>query len=278
MIDPAEYDHAAMWPQGLDDSGGRRITVRRQIEAWEAVPEDQRMTFEDMLDVVNPLQHIPLVSTAYRELTGDEIGGPARILGGFLYGGPVGFASAMVESVVAEGTGRDFGEHAVAMVFGEDEAPIETAPTGIYADGQPAGTAADPVAVSPEFQGVPTAIPDDGQPATAGLSMAPIPGQAAVPINGDSRLDAALMALALQSEQSAPGESEREGDRSDEAPPEEAGPFAGWPTATHGRRTPTPEYSQAMTEALDSYQALTRPGSTTGPGGAPPAGGLIGTY
>ena len=278
MIDPAEYDHAAMWPQGPDDPGSRRITVRRQIEAWEAVPEEQRMTFEDMLDVVNPLQHIPVVSTAYRELTGDEIGGPARILGGFLYGGPVGFASAMVESVVAESTGRDFGEHAVAMVFGEDDAPIETAPTGTYADAQPDGTVLPSAGLDLQPAAAPTAVPDDGQPASAGLSMAPIPGQAAVPINGDSRLDAALMALALQSEQSAPGSPQHDDGRTGAVPPAEAAPFAGWPRAVHGRQAPVPEYGQAMTEALDSYQALTRATAPTGQDATPPAGGLIGTY
>ena len=30
-------------------------------------------TFFDFLDVINPLQHIPVVSTLYRSLTGDEI-------------------------------------------------------------------------------------------------------------------------------------------------------------------------------------------------------------
>ena len=32
-----------------------------------------------LLDIVNPLQHIPLVNVAYRALTGDEIYGAARL-------------------------------------------------------------------------------------------------------------------------------------------------------------------------------------------------------
>ncbi|MEP4884867.1 MAG: hypothetical protein ABJ215_00715, partial [Alphaproteobacteria bacterium] len=38
--------------------------------------------FSTLLDIVNPLQHIPLVSSLYREITGDEISPSARIVGG----------------------------------------------------------------------------------------------------------------------------------------------------------------------------------------------------
>ncbi|MSQ67469.1 MAG: hypothetical protein EXR83_04655 [Gammaproteobacteria bacterium] len=50
------------------------------------------LTFADVLDVVNPLQHIPLVSTLYRRLTGDAIDPAMQLAGGALYGGPVGVA------------------------------------------------------------------------------------------------------------------------------------------------------------------------------------------
>jgi hypothetical protein len=38
--------------------------------------------FSTLLDIINPLQHIPLVSKLYREWTGDEINSPARMVGG----------------------------------------------------------------------------------------------------------------------------------------------------------------------------------------------------
>jgi hypothetical protein len=47
-----------------------------------------------LFDIINPLQYIPLVSNIYREITGDDIGGTARMIGGALFGGPVGFAAA----------------------------------------------------------------------------------------------------------------------------------------------------------------------------------------
>ncbi|WP_022727743.1 hypothetical protein [Fodinicurvata sediminis] len=89
------------------------------------VPEHDDLSFWDVLDVVNPLQHIPGVNMAYRAITGDQMEAPARILGGMLYGGPTGFVSAIANSLLEEGTGRDMGETVIAQVFGEDAAPID---------------------------------------------------------------------------------------------------------------------------------------------------------
>ena len=46
--------------------------------------------FRDLLDIVNPLQHIPLVSAIYRHLTGDVPGNVAELAGDALFGGPIG--------------------------------------------------------------------------------------------------------------------------------------------------------------------------------------------
>ena len=34
----------------------------------------QDFTFDDFLDIINPLQHLPIVSMIYRAITGDNIG------------------------------------------------------------------------------------------------------------------------------------------------------------------------------------------------------------
>lgn len=80
------------------------------------------LSFGDFIDVINPLQHIPLVSTAYRAITGDTISGTARVLGGALYGGPLGAVTAFASGVAAETTGKDAGQHMLAMVMGEGAA------------------------------------------------------------------------------------------------------------------------------------------------------------
>lgn len=61
---------------------------------------DDGLTFADIIDIVNPLQHIPIVSTFYRKLTGDAIDPAIRIAGGALFGGPLGaLASTMAVAV-----------------------------------------------------------------------------------------------------------------------------------------------------------------------------------
>lgn len=80
---------------------------------------DDGLTFADVLDVVNPLQHIPVVSTLYRTFTGDEIAPASRILGGALFGGVIGAIGAVVNVIVNGLTGRDVGEHVLAIVQGK---------------------------------------------------------------------------------------------------------------------------------------------------------------
>lgn len=78
--------------------------------------EDGTSFFESLLDIINPLQHIPVVSTIYRAISGDEIAAPARLIGGALFGGPVGFASAAANLMFEEVSGDDLAGHALALV------------------------------------------------------------------------------------------------------------------------------------------------------------------
>jgi hypothetical protein len=72
--------------------------------------------FENLLDVINPLQHIPVVSTIYRAISGDEIAAPAQLIGGALFGGPMGLASAAANLMFEEVSGDDLAGHALALV------------------------------------------------------------------------------------------------------------------------------------------------------------------
>lgn len=77
---------------------------------------DEGYQFHDVIDVINPLQHLPVISMVYRELTGDQIHPMSQILGGALYGGPIGAVSGTVNAISTMQTGRDIGGHALAMV------------------------------------------------------------------------------------------------------------------------------------------------------------------
>lgn len=85
------------------------------------------LTLDDVLDIINPLQHIPVVSSIYRSVTGDQITGPARIIGDTLFGGPIGFVASLVNAVVEEVSGRDLGDSALAALIGDDAGAL-TAP------------------------------------------------------------------------------------------------------------------------------------------------------
>ncbi len=91
---------------------------------------EREISFGDFLDVINPLQHIPIVGTIYRAITGDEISPPASIFGGFLFGGPLGFVLAIANAIFEEASGQDLGETALAALLGDDTAAdVQTAQT-----------------------------------------------------------------------------------------------------------------------------------------------------
>lgn len=77
------------------------------------------LSFGDVLDTLNPLQHIPVVSSIYRELTGDTISPGARVAGGALYGGPIGLVASVFDAAVEAVSGSDLGEHVIATLTGD---------------------------------------------------------------------------------------------------------------------------------------------------------------
>ena len=87
-----------------------------EITPTAIAPEEDAFGFWDILDMVNPLQHIPVVNFAYRAITGDEIKPVSQIIGGGVFGGPAGVASGLVNVVIKEETGRDVMGNAVALV------------------------------------------------------------------------------------------------------------------------------------------------------------------
>jgi len=84
--------------------------------------QDEEFGFGDLIDMVNPLQHIPVVSLAYREITGDEIKPISKIIGGGLFGGPAGAAMGVVDAAIEEETGKDLAGNALGLVI-DGEAP-----------------------------------------------------------------------------------------------------------------------------------------------------------
>jgi len=95
---------------------------------------DDGFSFKDLLDVVNPLQHIPVIGTLYRHITGDTIKTVPKIAGDALYGGVEGFAGSLADTVFEKITGKSFGDtvYDVAKnIFDGGSSDDATATTGV---------------------------------------------------------------------------------------------------------------------------------------------------
>lgn len=113
---------------------------------------DGKLGWKDLVDLVNPLQHIPLVNIAYRHFTGDEPSGAAELLGALPFG-PLSTLAAVTDLAVRSTTGKDIGENVIAMVTGGDKttSPATDATILAQAGNKPAETTSDQVAeVTPD--------------------------------------------------------------------------------------------------------------------------------
>jgi hypothetical protein len=95
-------------------------------------------TFMDFLDIINPLQHIPIIATFYREMSGDDLDPGSRVIGDTLFMGPVGTVAALANVMIDDATGKDMGEHVMAFFDDGASTPPEVSDHGT-----------GPVAISP---------------------------------------------------------------------------------------------------------------------------------
>lgn len=89
--------------------------------AQAAANSDHKSFWADLLDVVNPLQHLPVVGTIYRSVTGDKMGDLEKVAGDTLYGGPLGLVSSLADVAFEKITGKDFGDTVLSFVTGGDK-------------------------------------------------------------------------------------------------------------------------------------------------------------
>ena len=127
--------------------------------------------FSDFVAILNPLQNLPIVGTIYRKLTGDEPHPAARVLGGLLWGGPLGLVGAALTYVAEQVSGKSATDLVKSIFDGS-----ETAPPAV-ADGAPKADtpAADAQAAAPAIAAL--AAPAAGVAAAADAASALAPGQ-----------------------------------------------------------------------------------------------------
>ncbi|MBM3522651.1 MAG: hypothetical protein FJX57_06815 [Alphaproteobacteria bacterium] len=139
----------------LDD--GRRIPGGRSDESSE-IP----LKFSDLIALINPLQHLPIIGPLYRKLTGDEPHPAVKAVGGLIFGGPSGLMGAVLGHVLEQTTGKSMID-IVADVFSGSAS-------------KPAMAAAAEVAIGPPRMLVPVtaaAITETASRASASLAPSP---------------------------------------------------------------------------------------------------------
>ncbi len=120
---PIGLSYATRAPALSDMTEDQRI-----IQKSTDVPvSDDAFGFWDFVDLINPLQHIPLVSTLYRELTGDTIKPEVQIAGGVLMGLATGnillsAATSVASAALEQKTGQEPAIMMAQALWGEDRA------------------------------------------------------------------------------------------------------------------------------------------------------------
>lgn len=101
------------------DSDANMLSYSNKDAGYNERSEQDEFKFADLIDMVNPLHHIPIVNKVYQNLTGDTIKPIGTIIGGAIFGGPAGAASGLVNAVIKAETGKDLAGNAIALIKGE---------------------------------------------------------------------------------------------------------------------------------------------------------------
>lgn len=254
-------------------------------------------TFGDFLDIINPLQHIPVISNLYREITGDEISPHARIMGDTLFGGPTGFLASIANVFYEEVVGEDVGETVVAFFTGGEAedgdpqlagddglvepaavppqaaAPLETAAGGVDAS---ASAGAEPDAAFPQPPGDMLTGQDaldalfmdlaGRRPGGAAMPVAR-PGPESIPLPGRGTGGAASRSYPLPARPAPPAAPSA---ASPAAPENAVNPLLFAQESADGA------VADRMMQALDKYEAMARQDGAMRrkDDGTPPTGGV----
>jgi len=122
--------HAMVSSPGPSSAPGRTESVTSTAAKADSGVKDEEGFFGHLLDVVNPLQHLPIIGTIYRAITGDKMGPVEKIAGDTLYGGMWGAISSIADVVFEGITGKSFEDTALAL-FKSDSKHTKVAATSI---------------------------------------------------------------------------------------------------------------------------------------------------
>jgi len=112
--------HAMVMSPG--PAGGKTAGTSTTAAADASQPAEQHESFfHHLWDVVNPLQHIPVIGTIYRAITGEKLDAVEKIAGDTLYGGLWGAVSSIADVAFEGLTGKSFEDTALALFKSDDK-------------------------------------------------------------------------------------------------------------------------------------------------------------
>ena len=135
----AEPTRATKW-RDLDPRERSNLFAHGQLDPASKQASDffgaDGFGFDDLVDIVNPLQHVPLLSALYRWATGDKISQGASLVGdvmfgGALFAGPLALIGPTMNAALTEAMGgQQVSDRVMTAVLGPspaDETPINLA-------------------------------------------------------------------------------------------------------------------------------------------------------
>jgi hypothetical protein len=112
----SEY-HAMVMSPGPAPTGSASAVAKDADQPHESF-------FHHLLDVVNPLQHLPVIGTIYRAITGEHLDPVEKIAGDTLYGGLWGAVTSIADVAFEGITGKSFEDTALALFKGDDKVMV----------------------------------------------------------------------------------------------------------------------------------------------------------
>jgi len=116
---------SSQWTSRTAHEGSKHKREDEAFSLSSTLPPEKAARFEpfgadgftpaDAIDIVNPLQHLPIIGPLYRDFTGDKLDPFSRIAGNTLFFGPLGAAFSSINVAIEELTGRDIGSNVIAI-------------------------------------------------------------------------------------------------------------------------------------------------------------------
>jgi len=119
-----EYHAMVMSPA---PAGRESVTVTADKASGQSSSNQGESFFHHLLDIVNPLQHLPVIGTIYRAITGEHIGSVEKIAGDTLYGGMWGAISSVADVAFEGITGKSFEDTVLSLFKGDDKMRVASA-------------------------------------------------------------------------------------------------------------------------------------------------------